>query len=355
MNKTSPQDQSALRSRRDKRPAGKGPAAAVAGRKAKLPEFIAPQLATLVDQVPRGKGWLHEIKLDGYRMLCRVDNGRVRLLTRNRQDWTGRMDSLVRAAAALPLAQALLDGEVVAVGANGATDFQLLQNSLSSGLQTNLVYYVFDVLHLDGRDLTSLPLLARKEALTEILSVKTGSSPLRYSEHWPGEGERLYQEACRAGFEGVISKLADQPYRPGRSRDWLKTKCVQNQEFVIGGFTEPAGSRTGLGALLVGVHDERGRLVYAGKVGTGFTRQSLSELRRRLGALETPSAPFINPPKGAEARGVHWVRPELVGAVAFTQWTQDNLLRHPSFQGLREDKAAQAVTRERSAKPRGSG
>jgi bifunctional non-homologous end joining protein LigD len=319
------------------------------GRKSRLPDFVAPQLATLVDRVPQGDDWLHEIKFDGYRILCRISNGEVSLITRNRQDWTERLSFLAEAAAELPVEQALLDGEVVALNENGTTNFQLLQNSLSAHTSDNLAYYVFDLLHLNGNDLMPLPLLTRKETLAEILKAKSGSSPIRYSEHWLGQGDRLYDEACRSGLEGVISKRADQPYRSGRGRDWLKIKCVQNQEFVIGGFTDPAGSRAGLGALLVGVHDERGRLVYAGKVGTGFSRQSLTELRNRLDPLVSKASPFVNPPRGAEARGVHWVKPELIGAVSFAEWTSDNMLRHPSFQGLREDKPPVAITRERAS------
>ena len=316
-------------------------------KRSRLPDFVAPQLATLVDHVPQGDDWLHEIKFDGYRILCRISNGEICLITRNRQDWTERLSFLAQAATELPVQQALLDGEVVALNENGTTNFQLLQNSLSTHTTDNLAYYVFDLLHLNGNDLMPLPLLKRKETLAEILKAKSASSAIRYSEHWLGEGDRLYDEACRSGLEGVISKKAGEPYRSGRSRDWVKTKCVQNQEFVIGGFTDPAGSRAGLGALLVGVHDERGRLVYAGKVGTGFSRQSLTEMRNRLDPLVTNVSPFVNPPKGAEARGVHWVKPELIGAVSFAEWTSDNMLRHPSFQGLREDKPPVAITRER--------
>ena len=316
-------------------------------RKSQLPDFVAPQLATLVDRVPQGKDWLHEIKFDGYRILCRISNRRISLVTRNRQDWTERLTFLVRAAGELPVDNALIDGEVVALNENGTTSFQLLQNSLSTHATENLVFYVFDLLHLNGNDLMQLPLLTRKEILVEILKSKSSSSAIRYSEHWLGEGDRLYDEACRSGLEGVISKRADQPYKPGRGRDWVKTKCVQNQEFVIGGFTDPAGSRAGLGALLVGVHDERGRLVYAGKVGTGFSRQSLIDLRSRLDSLASKAPPFINPPRGAEARGVHWVKPELIAAISFTEWTGDSMLRHPSFEGLREDKPPVAITRER--------
>lgn len=318
-------------------------------KKAKLPAFVQPQLATLVDSVPQGDEWLHEIKFDGYRILCRIDNKRAKFLTREAQDWTGRFGALVEAAQGLPLRQAFLDGEVVALEENGKTNFQLLQNSIKQNNTATLVYFVFDLLYLDGSDLTRSPLRERKKILEQILKpkrAKKAPNSLRYSEHWIGQGDELYQESCRKGLEGIISKKADQPYRSGRGRDWLKIKCSKNQEFVIGGFTEPAGSRSGLGALLVGVHDEKGNLLYAGRVGTGFTQQSLKELRSRLNSLERDSAPFINPPKGAEARGVHWVEPRLVGAVAFTEWTTDNLLRHPSFQGLREDKPAKQVTRE---------
>jgi bifunctional non-homologous end joining protein LigD len=319
------------------------------GRKSRLADFVAPQLATLVDRVPQGDDWLHEIKFDGYRILCRISNGEVSLITRNRQDWTERLSFLAEAAAELPVEQALLDGEVVALNENGTTNFQLLQNSLSAHTSDNLAYYVFDLLHLNGNDLMPLPLLTRKETLAEILKAKSASSAIRYSEHWLRNGDHLYDEACRSGLEGVISKKAYEPYRSGRGRDWVKTKCVQNQEFVIGGFTDPAGSRAGLGALLVGVHDERGRLVYAGKVGTGFNRQSLTELRKRLDPLVSKVSPFVNPPRGADARGVHWVKPELIGAVSFAEWTSDNMLRHPSFQGLREDKPPVAITRERAS------
>ena len=319
-------------------------------RKSKLPVFVQPQLATLVDSVPQGDDWVHEIKFDGYRVLCRIDKGHATFLTREGQDWTRRFGSLVDAAKHLPVDQAFLDGEVVALEQNGKTNFQLLQNSLKQNNPATLVYFVFDLLYLDGWDLTHSPLEERKKLLEQILKPKRASKalgpPIRYSEHWIGQGDELYQESCRKGLEGIISKKADQPYRSGRSRDWLKVKCSKNQEFVIGGFTEPAGSRSGLGALLVGVYDEQGNLLYAGRVGTGFTQQSLKEMRSRLNSLERKSPPFINPPKGADARGVHWVEPKLVGAVAFAEWTTDNLLRHPSFQGLREDKPAKQVIRE---------
>jgi bifunctional non-homologous end joining protein LigD len=317
--------------------------------KSALPQFIRPQLATLVDSVPQGETWLHEIKFDGYRTLCRIEDGRVSFLTREGNDWTPQFAFLIDAAAALPVRQALLDGEVAALRENGVSDFQLLQNSLKGGRGAAIVYFVFDLLHLDGFNLANVPLLLRKERLAKLLAniPHDEQSPIRYSEHWIGRGNELFHEACRRSLEGVISKRIDQPYRSGRGRDWLKTKCVMSQEFVICGYTDPGGSRTGFGALLLGVYDDNGKLRYAGRVGTGFSGQTLGELKSRLSSIPHAS-PFSAPLTGAESKGVHWVKPELVGEVAFTGWTSDGLLRHPSFQGLREDKPAAHVTRERA-------
>jgi bifunctional non-homologous end joining protein LigD len=319
-------------------------------KKAKLPSFIAPQLATLVDSVPEGDAWLHEIKLDGYRLLCRIDNSRVQFLTRQAQDWTASFKALVDSAKKLPVRRALLDGEVVALDERGNSSFQRLQNSLKGGNRAPLIYFAFDLLHLDGRDLRCLPLLTRKKILRQLLddasNGRQDTSAIRYSEHWIGRGQALYDESCRRGLEGIIAKRVDAPYRSERSRDWLKIKCLKRQEFVIGGFSEPAGSRSGLGALLLGVFDHQGDLRYAGRVGTGFTQKSLADLRARLDPLVRATAPFVDPPKGYAAKGVHWVEPKLVGEVAFTEWTEDNLLRHPSFCGLREDKPAIGVVRE---------
>jgi bifunctional non-homologous end joining protein LigD len=328
-----------------------------------MPKFIEPQLATLVSAVPEGQNWLHELKLDGYRVLCRIDNGRVSLLTRNAQNWTSRFGALAQAAAKLDARQAFLDGEVVAVDNKGGYNFQLLQNSLKRSDSADLVYYVFDLLHLDGRDLRAAPLLERKESLQRLLSFNPkarSAGALRYSEHWIGQGARLFNKACEMGLEGIISKRVEAPYRSGRGQDWLKVKCSKNQEFVIGGFTDPAGARVGFGALLLGVHDDSGALRYAGRVGTGFDDRMLRDLRARLNKLRRKSAPFVNPPKGAEAKGVHWVEPTLVGEVVFTEWTSDGILRHPSFKGLREDKPAAQIEHEvaaplpRSARPAAS-
>ncbi|HEY2987562.1 MAG TPA: DNA ligase D [Candidatus Binatia bacterium] len=314
----------------------------------KLPDFIPPQLATLVDVVPAGEEWLHEIKFDGYRVLCRNDGRTVRFFTREGKDWTARFGALGDAAGRLPVRQTLLDGEIVVMDEQGASHFQSLQEALGKNETARLIYYVFDLLHLDGYDLTAAPLLVRKEILARLLSTVNQTEAIRFSDHFMGAGEAFYRKACRLGLEGVISKRKNSPYRPGRSRAWLKIKCHASQEFVIGGFTDPSGSRTGLGAILLGVQSERDGMVYAGKVGTGFTRQSLDRLRSRLDRLATQSPPFSNPPVRSLRNGIHWVRPELVAEVEFTGWTRDGLLRHPSFKGLREDKPAGTIKRERT-------
>ena len=322
--------------------------AAGAKRRAGLPAFIEPQLATLVTQVPEDPHWLHELKLDGYRILCRIEDGKVSLLTRNAQNWTDRFRLIAGAAAHLAPRAAWIDGEVVALDDTGKANFQLLQN-FANGSAVALVYYAFDLLLLDGRDLRPAPLLERKKQLQKLLSTRAPAkraAVIRYSEHWTGRGRELLHKACETGFEGVISKRLDEPHRPGRTRSWLKIKCAQSQEFVIGGFTDPAGARLGFGALLLGVHDERGGLRYAGKVGTGFDDRTLNELRGRLKKLARNTPAFSGALKGARFKNVHWVQPQLVGEVTFSGWTSDGLLRHPSFKGVREDKPAAEITRE---------
>ena len=311
---------------------------------------IAPQLATLVDDVPQGENWIHEIKFDGYRILCEVDRGRAVLFSRNGKDWTRAFQSVADAAAKLPCRRAVLDGEVVSLDGENASSFQNLQNALSGGGKARLAYYVFDLLELDGEDLTARPLHQRKAALAKLLGARarSGKGTIRYTAHLEGHGERLYQEACKTELEGIISKRRDRGYHPGRGLDWVKVKCHKEQELVIGGFTDPQGSRRGFGALLLGVQDDtKGGLRYAGKVGTGFTDASLKQLYAKLARLATDVSPFVDGPRPG-ARGVHFVRPELVAQVVFTEWTSDGHLRHPSFAGLREDKPARAVFRERA-------
>ncbi|MGC4089055.1 MAG: DNA ligase D [Polyangiaceae bacterium] len=317
------------------------------GVAAKLPQTIEPQLATLVSAPPEGDDWIHEIKFDGYRIMARIEAARVTLLSRNGKDWTDKLPSLAHTLAELQVEAALLDGELVALDENGLSDFQRLQNSLGSG-DDSLVYYAFDLLHLDGRDLSSLPLTERKALLRRALSAasKPMAERVRFSEGVTGDGLQFFEKACALGLEGIVSKRAAAPYRPGRGRDWQKTKCDQRQEFVVVGHTEPGGSRSGLGALLLGLQ-RAGELTYAGRVGTGFSEKSLRELVQRLTPLQRKTAPVVRPPSGAAVRGVHWVRPTLVAEVAFSGFTQDGLLRHPRFQGLREDKPAAEVELER--------
>jgi len=324
-----------------KRPPGRATTEVVAPRR--FPHTLTPELATLVGEAPTGDGWLHETKFDGFRILCRLVHGRATLFTRTGQDWTKRFDAVVAAAEALPVERAWLDGEVTVLLADGRTSFGALQNQADGERAGQaLVYFVFDLLHQDGRDLRRLPLETRKRALAALLGKRGG--PLRYTAHVEGDGPACFAKACRAGWEGIVSKRRDRPHVPGRTFDWLKTKCVKQQEFVIGGFTGPKSGRRSLGALLVGVYEGE-QLRYAGKVGTGFGHAAGAELRRRLEALERGSSPF-SPAVNPLPRDVHWTAPKLLAEVAFTEMTTDGKLRHPSFKGLRDDKPATEVVRE---------
>jgi bifunctional non-homologous end joining protein LigD len=328
------------------RKSAEGPSAIVGARVAKLPASLSPMLATLVDAVPTGDEWLHEIKFDGYRMLCRIDQGKVTIFSRNGKEWTAALGRVADAVEKLGLKSAWLDGEVTVVDDRGRTSFQALQNALSDPAGGRLVYFVFDVLYLDGYDLQGVSLSERKRVLRGLIP-KTASK-VRFSVDVPGSGAEFFKQACALGLEGAVSKRADSTYRGGvRTREWVKVKCAQRQEMVIGGFTDPQGSRNGFGALLLGVYEPDGKLRYSGKVGTGFNDQLLASLRRKLDGLAQSTSSFANPPRGFEAKGVHWVKPKLVAEIAFTEWTTDGTLRHPSFQGLREDKSAADVVRER--------
>ena len=291
-----------------------------------FPTFPAPQLATLVKKAPEGAAWFHETKFDGYRILAHIARGKARLYTRSGQDWTGRFPGVVAALHALPVRSAWLDGEAAVALRDGRTSFAALQNAGALASGARLLYYIFDLLLLDGSDLRRAPLAERKAALSRV--VKPKDAVLRYSRYTAGNGARAFAEACRNSLEGIVSKRSDAPYQSGRGPTWVKVKCSREQEVVIGGFTEPQGTRAGLGALLVGVYDDAGALVYAGKVGTGFSQAAAVELRRRLDALERPLRPF------AEARGIprgHYVAPRLVAQVRFTEWTRDGRMRHPAF------------------------
>ena len=313
-----------------------------------------PQLATLVAAPPRGDRWLHEIKFDGYRIGCRILNGRATLISRNGKDWTHAFSDIGDAAARLGVSDALIDGEVAVVLPDGRTSFQHLQQAVAGrDARASLVYFVFDLLRIEGERLDRLPLEERKARLRTLVR-RRKSGRIRYADHVEGHGGTFFEQACRHGLEGIISKRRDLPYRGGRHGGWVKTKCSLRQEFVIGGFTDPAGTRAGLGALVIGCY-EGDRLVYSGKVGTGFTQEIALDLRRRLDAMARTLSPFDPPPPGALGRNARWVTPALVCEVVFTEWTGDGKIRHPSFQGLRTDKKPREVVRERSVRAGGPG
>ncbi len=321
------------------------PAKVKGARKAALPESLDAQLAMLVDAPPEGPGWLHEIKFDGYRMLCRVSNGKCRVVSRNGKEWTANFPGIAGAIAQLPVTKAWIDGEIIVNDANGRSSFQALQNVLSDASGAKPLYYAFDLPYLDGYDLREASLVDRKALLREVI----GTEPLvRYSDHVEGNGRVFFNEACRLGLEGIVSKRADSAYQAVRGRNWQKVKCALRQEFVIGGYTSPQGARSGFGALLLGVYDGKD-LRYCGKVGTGFNEALLASLAKALQQRGVEKSPFVDPPTGAEGRRAHWVKPDLVCEVSFTEWTRDGTLRHPSFQGLREDKRARDVVREEPA------
>ena len=319
-----------------------------------LPGTFAPQLAMLVKAAPTGDAWLHELKYDGYRIGCHMQGGQATLLSRSGKDWTAAFPEVVAAAQKLlGKRPAVLDGEVTIVDRAGKTSFQALQNVFSAGPRVGLVYLVFDLLHLDGDDVALRPLEERKALLRRLVggggrgAGRGAGGLIRYADHVVGGGPAFFQQACQLGLEGAISKRRDQPYQPGRGPGWVKTKCIKRQELVIGGFSEPEGSRVGIGALLIGFYEGE-RLMFGGKVGTGFTEKVARDLRSRLDRLEQDACPFGTRPVGLGGR-IHWVRPELVAEVAFSEWTGDGKIRHPSFQGLRRDKVAREVVRERES------
>ncbi len=309
---------------------------------AKLPLSLFPQLATLVEEPPQGDGWIYEVKFDGYRVLARIDGPDVRLFTRNGNNWTPRMAALADEIARLGIASAWLDGEIVVLDSRGNPDFQSLQGAFDSSKTADIVYFVFDMPYFGGYDLRRVPLIERRALLARVFAPAAGER-VRFSEHFEADAAKLLESACAKGLEGVIGKRADSPYTSRRSASWIKLKCTRRQEFVIGGFTDPKGSRSGFGSLLLGIHDEGGRLRYAGNVGTGFDDNALRTLKTKLAALETARPPFEDKPRDVKG---HWVKPKLVAEVAFTEWTGDGRIRHPVFHGLRTDKDPAAITRE---------
>jgi len=315
--------------------------------KAGFPGFVAPALATLRPKPPKAGTWIHEIKFDGYRVQSHVLNGRARLFTRSGHDWTARFGEAIPAAlGSLPVREAIIDGELVVEGGNGASDFSRLQADLGEGRTDRLVYYAFDLLHLDGHDLRPAPQMARKEALEALLA---GAPPvLRVSAHVEEEGELVLRHACRMSLEGVVSKDRNAPYRSGRTKSWIKSKCSQRQEFVVAGFVPSTTSSKAVGSLVLGTW-EKGRLVHAGRVGTGFSQKAAADLFARLDPLRRKTSPFAQKLSAEEARGVVFVSPDLVAEVEFRAWTADRVVRHASFRGLREDRDPKEVTRENGA------
>src|SRR5688572_23643538 len=306
------------------------------------PEFRPPQLATLVDRVPTGNDWIHEYKYDGYRLLIATAGGAATAWTRKGHDWSDKFRSIVRAAAKLP-AGCLLDGEAVALDDKGKPSFQLLQSTLKGG-EADLSFYGFDLLVDQGEDITGLSNLERKERLAALL--KAASKPILYGDHVVGKGEKLFEAICQEGGEGIISKKARAPYKGDRGRNWLKVKCIQRQEFVIVGWQE-SDKRHGFRSLHLGIR-EGGKLRYAGKVGTGFDTKMIHDLSDTMRPLEVDEPP-LDIPRSAR-RGSHWIEPKLVGEVAYTEFTSDGILRHPSFIALREDKPATEVVLEKPEK-----
>jgi bifunctional non-homologous end joining protein LigD len=348
--------------------AGRGPVRArrgsqrpARGPRERAPDWVEPMLATLVEEAPTGAGWLYEPKLDGFRALAFRDGDRVRLLSRNKKDLGGRFPEIVEALARQPVPSFVLDGEVVALDDKGRSSFSLLQQRLTPVTladarrgKTRLYYYVFDLLFANGFDTRGLPQRERSRLLREAVAFR---DPVRETEILEGGGKALLERACGDGLEGLIGKEADSPYVPGRTRNWIKLKCLREQEFAIGGWTDPEGSRTGFGSLLLGYYQRRNgrlpkgaRLTYAGKVGTGYTQKALRDVLKLLRPLERGESPF-EPDAQIPRKGVHFVEPRLVASIAFTEWTHDDHVRHPRFRGLRDDKPVARVVRERPAVP----
>ena len=311
-------------------------------------EFVPPCLARLGLYPPAGTDWVHEVKFDGYRMQAALDHGRVTLRTRKGLDWTGRFGPIADAVARLSADTALIDGEIVVEDRDGVSNFSGLQDALKAGPRERFVYYVFDLLHLDGRDLARLPLLERKAMLDKLVkNSRRAGDKIRLSEHFTDDGAVILKAACQMKLEGIISKRKAGPYRSGRSEDWVKSKCSNRQEFVVAGFTPSTAMRRAIGALTVGYYED-GELRYAGRVGTGYTTDVAHDLWRRLEKLQVDRAP-VQVPASEKRKNVHWVKPEMVIEAEFRGWTTDRLLRQASFKGVREDKPAREIVREEPA------
>ncbi len=317
--------------------------------RAALPATLSPQLARLAAvSPPDAQNWVHEIKFDGYRMLARIDDAKVKLFTRNGQDWSAKLRPLQRSLVRMKLPPGWYDGEIVLPDAAGIPDFGALQRCFDSAATEEVLFYVFDLPYADGYDLRAVPLIARRAVLQRLLG-KSASHVVRMSEVFDASAGSVLSSACKMGLEGVIAKRIDSVYRSSRSSDWIKLKCGRRQEFVVGGYTDPQGGRSGFGALLLGVHDAQGALQHAGKVGSGFSRSALLDIRQRLDRSARKTSPFSGTTK-IEGRP-HWVEPVLVTEVSFREWTHGGLLRHAVFRGLRSDKEASLIVREDPIRP----
>lgn len=313
-------------------------------QKMELPEFVQPELATLVSFLPEKGDWSFEIKYDGYRLLAIIKNNKIILKTRNNHDWSDKFPQIVQALKKLPLSNVILDGEIVALDKNRVSKFALLQNAIQVNKNSIMKYYVFDLLYYDNRYLGNMPLGKRRQILQKLLyGAVNKNSLIQFSKDLTGDIKQMFKRLCREGYEGVIAKNQDSFYQPQRTRDWLKIKCTAKQEFVIGGYTSPGDSRDFFGALLLGYYSRNKKLIYCGKVGTGFNAQTLRKIFSYLQDYSQTKCSFATTPPGKD---LHWVKPKLVAAIAFKEWTPDGYLRQPVFQGLRLDKAANKIVKE---------
>ncbi|KTC81578.1 DNA ligase D [Legionella brunensis] len=310
--------------------------------KSAFPKKISPELATLVDKPPQGSEWLHEVKFDGYRIIAFKDNQSICLMSRNHIEWTKNFNNVVQALKKLPVKRAIFDGEVVLLDESYRSSFQLLQNAMKADKEYPFIYNIFDLLYYEQFSLKNLPLVQRKAILEKLLFA--ASSILRYSDHIIGRGQEVFEKSCQLGLEGIISKNANSTYQEKRAKSWLKIKCIQRQEFVIGGYSKPKGTRQYFRSLFLGFFNEEGELVYSGNVGTGFTEASLKEVFEELQKNLCDGNPFDTIPSGSKE--ATWVKPKLVAEIEFSEWTSEGKLRHPSFKGLRKDKKASLIKRE---------